>query len=119
MSGFGGRYPGGPRRRAEGEEPPRRPDLEGLGEFEERVARQAGRRHAKRRARKVRIGFLVALLVSGAIGLMLGYMSHQTPEELAAERERARQEFNASEEVNRVLLELWKMEDLERMDLNR
>lgn len=116
MSGFGGRYPGGPRRRAEGEEPPQRPDLEGLEDYEERVARQSGRRRANRRARRVKIGFLVAILLSGAIGLMLGYMSHQTPEDFAAERERARQEFSASQEVNRVLMELWKMEDIEKLD---
>lgn len=117
MSGFGGRYPGGPRRRDGDEDPVPRPHLEGVDEIEDRRARSSTRYSTKRRARRVRIGFLVAILVSGGIGLALGYLSHQTPEDLAREQERARAEsFDASQEVNRVLLELWKMEDLEKLD---
>lgn len=115
MSEFRGRYPGGPSRQEEGEERPAKPRLTGVGEIEERSARAAGLGAERRRVRRVRLGFLVAILLSGAIGLAVGYMSHTSPSELAAEGEAARRggSSEVSAEVNRVLMELWRMEEIE------
>lgn len=114
MDRISGSYPGGPRRQ-DGSEPRERADLERVEEFEERRSRASLQRKRERRVRRLRIGFLVALLTSAGIGLTLGLMSHRTSEELVQEREQDRtRDFDPSQEVNRMLLELWKMEDMER-----
>ncbi|MFQ5536026.1 MAG: hypothetical protein ACE5GJ_01120 [Gemmatimonadota bacterium] len=69
-----------------------------------------------RRARRRRVivgGFVVVLLALG-LGLVLGIASHRTAQEVVeAQRAQRRKDFDISREVNRTLLELWKMEDVE------
>lgn len=117
MDRISGSYPGGPRRREEGEPPPPPTELDSVGDIEERSARLAVSRSRRRRSRRVRIGFLVAILASAGVGLALGLMSHRTSTELAGER-RSRtaqgDDFNPSAQVNRMLLEMWKMESIEK-----
>lgn len=49
-----------------------------------------------------------------AAGLALGLASHTTADAITAEQQAARiRDLGISSEVNRVLLELWKMEDVE------
>lgn len=62
------------------------------------------------------MGFAVATVLAAAIGAGIGFKAHATPEQLTMEQEINRQrDFNISKEVNRTLLELWKMEDVEAL----
>lgn len=112
-----GSFPGGPGRSegpSDGRDPPR---LERAEEFEARQrARVAGRGGRKRR-RRVAVGFIVSVLVAGGAGLVLGVRSARTAEELQEEQARAARPLDAqiSREVNRTLLQLWKMEDVEAL----
>lgn len=114
MGRISGSYPGGPRKREPDEEPSPPPKLD---RAEDIAARGQGRRLAgrrRRRRRRLNVGFVVAVVVAGVIGLLVGMLSHRTTEDITAEREQQRtQGFNPSGEVNRMLMEMWKMEQLE------
>jgi hypothetical protein len=57
---------------------------------------------------------LAALGAAFLLGAGLGRASHATPHEITEAREAARaRDVDISSEVNRALLELWKMEDIE------
>ena len=115
-----GSYPGGPRRRAPGTERRRSPRLSTVADIEDRLARGRVRRNRKRRARRRAVGFVLSLLLAGGIGVMLGIRSHKTTGQIAAERERTRNgSFDPSAEVNRMLLELWRMESVEAARVTR
>lgn len=59
-------------------------------------------------------GVLATLGLAGAVGLGLGRLTHQTQQGLtAAAQDRIQQDNFISREVNRTLLQLWKMEDIE------
>jgi dihydrodipicolinate synthase/N-acetylneuraminate lyase len=60
------------------------------------------------------MALVMGISLAGGVGLILGHSAHTTPEELAKEVE-AQQNPDAgiSREVNRTLLELWKMEEVE------
>jgi hypothetical protein len=111
-----GSFPGGPRRGAFAEPLDRAPRLERVAQIEERVARRERGRARKSRHGRVVAGFVVAMVVAGAVGAGIGLASHATREEITAEQEavRAQDQF-ISKEVNRSLLELWKMEDVEAL----
>jgi hypothetical protein len=120
MGQIRGSYPGGPRREgAEGEPAAAspRPRLRRVEEIEARLGRASRAREQRRRARRVWSGLVVAVAISGVVGLFLGYRSHRSSEELTAERNAPRPAgaFDPSFETNRVLLELWQMEDKQRM----
>ncbi len=109
-----GSFPGGPTRKdtsPQREGPPR------TGRVEELEAARAARSvRIRRKARKRRVvwGFVVSLLVAGGIGLALGLGTHTTAEELTAEAQQTRtRDMDISQEVNRTLLELWRMEEVE------
>lgn len=62
----------------------------------------------------MKAGLLLIIALAFGIGAALGRASHATQEELTAAREAARaRDQDISREVNRMLLELWKMEDVE------
>jgi hypothetical protein len=86
-----------------------------MDELEDARARRSVER--RRRARNVRLiwGFILSLVAAGGLGLALGLESHATPEELAAPAQGPRGPLDReiSEQVNRTLLELWRMEDVE------
>lgn len=109
-----GTFPGGPSRAAA---PPQRsgpPRLRRVSDIEERMTRRTLARTKRRRSRRVAVGLLAAVVVAGVVGNRVGKSSHRTQEELiAAERESHRRDFDISSEVNRTLLQLWKMEDVE------
>lgn len=115
MSGqLSGSFPGGPSRRDQTPQRSGPPRLRRMADIEETFARRSlDRRRDKRRSRLV-AGFVGMLLVAGVAGVFLGLQSHTTAEEITAAREEAnRRELDLSSEVNRTLLELWKMEDVE------
>lgn len=112
MDSIRGVFPGGPRRRRSDEGPSRRPAT--LAELSVQADRRRLARRERRRARRRRTGIVLALVGSAAVGFALGHQSHASPDSLRAELESANALDGAvSREVNRVLLELWKMEDVE------
>jgi hypothetical protein len=87
-----------------------------VAEIEERMSEGRRARSRRRRQNRVLLGLIAAMLVAGAGGLMLGRSSHRTRDEILAEQaqQRGKDKF-ISGEVNRTLLELWKMEDVEAL----
>ena len=118
MARIRGSYPGGPRR--EGAEDPRSgetPRLHTVQELEAGRGRRSRAREQRRRARRVWSGLVVALAASAGVGVFLGLRSHRTSEQLTEERNETReqqQQQDITRETNRVLLELWRMEDVEK-----
>lgn len=109
-----GVFPGGPRRGVEGAGPPRR-----IRRMED-VAAEAlvvhRRRAVARRRRRWILGSLAAICLAGVAGYVLGHESRPTAEGLSRQgAAQATMDKLISREVNRTLLELWKMEDVERI----
>jgi hypothetical protein len=120
MASIRGAYPGGPKREggessASGDPAPRPHRLETVEEIEERRGRAALHLKQHRRSRRVWIGLACALAVAGGTGFYLGIRNHRTSEQIAAERNAPRPvgAFDPSFETNRMLQQLWKMEDNE------
>lgn len=69
-----------------------------------------------RRSRRVALGFIGATIVAASAGAYVGMSSHTTREALTEAQRAARQrDIDISSEINRTLLELWKMEDVEAL----
>ena len=118
MARIRGRYPGGPQREgasdAEGGAGAA-PHLHTVGELEAGRGRKSRAREQRRRARRVWSGLILAITASAGVGLFLGLRSHRTSEQITDERNDTReQQQELSRETNRVLLELWRMEDVEK-----
>ena len=118
MTHISGSYPGGPRRGADAvgekraEAPPR---VERLEQREERLHRASRGRNRRLRYLRVWSRLVLALALSAGFGLYFGYRTHLRSEDITAARNAARQRpVDASSEINRVMLELWKMEDVEK-----
>ena len=118
MSSNGPSYPGGPRRRTQGNSDSDAPSgvkLDRAEDLEDRVVRRRLASVRKRRRKRIAVGFGIALAVAGAIGFWMGYQANQTSEEIAAEQRRStEEEFDLTRERNIILEQLWLMEDLER-----
>lgn len=119
MERMDGAYPGGPRRRDEGEDGAdadrRRPHLSRAEEIEGRVHERRRSRARRRRSTRLLLGFLAALVVAGSAGFWMGLQANRTSEEIASEQESGPQEgFDLTRERNQILQQLWLMEDLER-----
>jgi dihydrodipicolinate synthase/N-acetylneuraminate lyase len=90
--------------------------MERVGELEHRVSRRKLKRTRARRARRIAFGLGAAMLLAGSAGAYVGYTTHTTPQEVMEAQDAARRrEGELSSEVNRTLLELWKMEDVESL----
>lgn len=112
-------YPASPSKSGPDAEPDparKRPHLRRAEEIEARAQDRRRTRVTERRRRRIIIGFVVALAVAGGAGFWLGLQSHRTAAEIAAEEEAAREErgFDLAAESDRIMRELWLMEDLER-----
>ncbi len=59
------------------------------------------------------IGLVASLIIAAGVGTYLGLQSKKTAEELA-QQEMEESESDTNKELDRLLNELWKMEDLER-----
>ena len=109
-----GSYPGGPRKGSPPPERSRAPRLSRVEEIEAGIARRSLRLSRRRKKRRLAVGLVAALLVSGGFGLLLGVRSHTTPAEIVARtRVSRKRDLDISREVNRTLLQLWQMEDLD------
>lgn len=124
-----GSFPGGPRKSQPAAERTGAPRLSRVQDIERRSAdRQQGRARGRRKKRFF-FGLVVSLVAAGSVGLYFGQRSHTTLEELRAEQEAALgpgsgsvDEMDMSAvtgEVNRMLMELYKMEDIEYMRNSR
>ena len=109
-----GSFPGGPSRAAPPVPRTTPPRLRPVAEIEERSAQRSVDRRHRKRARRLGAGFVVALLVAGVAGGAVGLGSHRTQEDLTEAQQVDRtKDIDISKEVNRTLLNLWKMEDVE------
>lgn len=120
MDEISGAYPGGPTRRerfgqAESNKAPR---AIRSGEDNERRARLRGRdnRLRRRKARAI-LGVSVTLVLSAAAGIFWGLTSARASDELMekAEVRINRPEADISREMDRLIDQLWKMEELDRL----
>jgi hypothetical protein len=114
-----GSYPGGPRREDASAGPTDRSGarLERVEDIETRMGRSSKARERRRRARRVWSGFVVAIALAGGVGLYLGFTAHRSSEQLTDARQgsaRAQRDSEIARETNRVLMELWRMEDVEK-----
>ena len=115
MSKIAGGYPGGPPHhdpQAQGADS-RGPELRGGETVEASVVRHATGRTKKLRKRRLLIGLVTFLVVGVGMGAYIGLQSRKTAEELA-EQEAEGSEVDIKKEADRLLNELWRMEDLER-----
>lgn len=117
MSGISGGYPGGPPRHdPEGQTADSDgPELRDGESVEASVADHAVRRKKKLRNRRLVIGLVTSIITAAGVGAYLGLQSRTTAEELAQETmEEEENELDPDKELDRLINELWKMEDLER-----
>ena len=109
-----GSFPGGPRRSDEGDTLRRAPRLRTVEEIEAARSERTLTRSRIRRERTRLLGLLFAMMLGFAAGVALGVATHTTPRELTDALDSSRvRDAEISREVNRVLLELWKMEAVE------
>lgn len=109
-----GSFPGGPTRRGSDATATRVPRLRRVRDIETSLAQSAMRRVRGRRRGRAYAGWAITLVVAFAVGIGLGLAGHRSAEDLTAEQQAARDKDRAiSSEVNRVLVELWRMEDIE------
>lgn len=115
---IGGVFPGGPHRVGEGGSAP--PRIRGVADFTKAADGRRLERARARRRRRVVLGLLAAMLAGGAGGVLAGLAFGPDPQGQARQNEEASSLDRAiSREVNRTLLELWKMEDAERVGIRR
>ncbi len=111
-----GSFPGGPRKSVPAARRTAPPRLESVEELEERRALRRLSRRRKARVGRLFYGLLASVLLAGGVGVALGVRSHATVQKVCEEEAAARsaaQKDQINQEVNRTLLELWKMEDVE------
>lgn len=121
MAKIAGRYPGGPRREplVAPEDRPT-PRLSTVAQIEERKARGAVRHVRKRRRKRVLVGLAGVVFAALVLGGWVGWKSHKSSEDITAEMEMdAVDGFDLENERDRILRELWKMEELERLPQSR
>ena len=109
-----GSWPGGPKREGDPRKRTRPPRLRRVEDIEAGLAARSLRFRHRVRSRRIALGLAFSLAVAGGIGWVLGKGSHRTAEEVSAENATARRrDMDISAEVNRTLLELWKMENVQ------
>lgn len=109
-----GSWPGGPNREGDARKRTRPPRLRRVEDLEAGLATRLLRLRHRARSRRIALGLMLSVACAGGIGWILGRASHKTAVEVSAEFATAkRRDRDISAEVNRTLLELWKMEDVQ------
>jgi hypothetical protein len=87
-----------------------------VSEIEGRWARGSQRFRRKARRKRVIWGLVLSVLISGTVGVYLGYSSHRTDAELADELRQARTPVpsDLESQADRLINEMWKSEALEK-----
>ncbi|HIF22576.1 MAG TPA: hypothetical protein EYQ27_11885 [Gemmatimonadetes bacterium] len=114
-----GSFPGGPRKQVAAAERTSAPRLSRVEAIEEQATGRLVRRKEDRRRRRIMYAVLVSVAISATTGVILGMHNRSSLEEVRAQMA-AQQAAESggdmgalSSEVNRAMLELWKMEDVE------
>ncbi len=111
-----GSFPGGPRHSQPGPGLTRPPRVERVEVIEARKARRSLERRARQRRARIFVAFVLATVVAGGVGALIGMQSHHTVAELSvANNVNERRDLDISWQVNRTLLQLWEMEDVEAL----
>jgi type VI protein secretion system component VasK len=111
-----GSFPGGPKRSVSAPGRKRPPRLQRVADIEAGIARRTVELSSRRRRQRVATGFVVAMALAGGAGGWIGFASHRSAEELTAAHAASRErDLDISWQVNRTLLQLWKMEDVEAL----
>ncbi len=109
-----GRYPGGPRRPRDKEASRPPTHVPTVAEIEMGIAKRTRAAESQARHRRVWIGFLVSLILAGSVGFGVGRAVREPTADIALPQgARSGLDKEISTQVNRTLLELWKMEDVE------
>ncbi len=115
-----GIYPGGPHLASSGKEMQRPPRLMRVNEIEEQLARRSEQIRQRSRRNRLVLAVLLSVSAAGGLGLILGHSTHTTAEELTEALQVKRNPGSGiSEEINRVLMELWRMEEVEFANTRR
>ncbi len=92
----------------------RLPRLRRVEEIEKRIARCSSQHRRRKRRNRLVLALLLGVSAAGGLGLILGHSTHTTAEELMEALEvKPNPGSDISEEINRALLELWRMEEVE------
>lgn len=119
MNAMRGRYPGGPSRRdgADGESSgPERVHLASVEEMETRSSRASRKIRAKRRRKRLVLGFILSAAGAALAGGYVGLSTHRTSAELAQELDQKHRPArdDLEQQMNRLIDEMWKSEALEK-----
>ena len=112
-----GAFPGGPRRTSDTPAPGRSGrHLRRVEEIEASMTRRQRSRTRRQRRNRLLGGAVAFAVLSFLAGMVLGSAGHATQESLTQAEVSARtRDRSISSEVNRTLLELWRMEDVEAL----
>ncbi len=116
LNGFGGGYPGGPRRHAEKEEAGEAPGFEirdGESVEASALAKAIGRSR-RQRTRRLVFGVLTSLFLASTVGAYVGARANRRAAEQFARDQTMEGRTALEREADRLIDELWKMESLER-----
>lgn len=109
-----GNWPGGPKRSGSAPERTRPPQLQRVEEIEARIAARSMRLKRGRKKKRLTLALAFSVVVAGIFGWALGLRSHTTLQEINVGRQAQQQrDSDISSEINRVMLELWRMEEVE------
>lgn len=109
-----GSWPGGPKREGEGQKRTGPPRLKTVEQIEARKAARTIRTGRSKRQRRTLLGLVLCMVVAGGLGWTLGLRSHASLEEINAElAELQTEDPEMSAVINQVMMELWRMEDVE------
>jgi len=109
-----GSWPGGPKRDGESEERTRAPRLRRVEDIEARIADRSLRIKRTSRTKRMVLGLAFVVLLAGGFGWILGLSSHTSLAQInSVQSQRQQQDATVSTEVNRMMMQLWRMEDVE------
>ena len=116
MAEITGAYPGGPPRHQPDDGSIPQPEVELVdGESVEASRESRITKHRKgRRNRRVIIGLVTSIIAAASAGAYYGVRSSRTAERQAEEEMMKEGELDVNEQADRILNELWRMEDIER-----
>lgn len=118
-SRISGVFPGGPSRSAQALRVTAHAPIRGVAERTARERSAARARSRLERSKRRLVGTLLAMAAAAAVGFTAGRgLGGETPQARPATASDALDRAISSE-VNRVLLELWRMEDVERLGVRR
>jgi len=108
-----GSWPGGPKRDGPAQVRSGPPRLQRVEHIEAHIAHRTVRAKRGARAKRLAWGLALSSVVALAFGWALGLRSHATLEEVTAAQPGQTLGVDFNEEINKTLLELWKMDEVQ------